>query len=486
MSEDKSIHSLSLSQTLDLLSPEAVERVHDQTLHILDQVGIQIDSKQVRKRLGDVGARVDDGTKRVQFPSQLVEDTLALAPRSFVMSARAPGADLVVDGTQGYLTSDGCAANVIDLETGVRRPSTKHDLGQISKLADALPEIGFLWQSVAARDVPAHVESMHELHVQFANTGKHIQMMTAVTAQAAQGVVDIARIVAGGADQLRKHPVLSAFQCRVSPLRYEEGALEAAVVYGEAGVPCGFVVMPITCASSPATPGGTLVQANAEILAGIVTLESLVPGTPTFYGCCATVMDHFSGAAACGGPEDLFYQMASAQLAHFYGVPASIGTFATGAKTANWQAGLENGISGLASALSGAEMFCGAGLLHGASVFSFEQMLLDAETFRLLSHLFTVPSQVPEDSFLPVLEKVGPGGHFLEERHTLQHMRNLWLPRFFDRRSWEEWEAEGKPGPRQEAHGRVGSILDSHQPPMLDDKMDAEIGKIIQSYEGDN
>lgn len=162
MSEEKSIHSLSLLHTLDVLSPEAVERVHDQTLHILDEVGIQIDSNQIRKRLGEAGARIDDGTKQVHFPSRLVEDALARAPRSFVMSSRAPGADLVVDGGQGYLTSDGCAANVIDLETGEPRPSTKHDLGQISKLADALPEIGFLWQSVAARDVPAHVESMQD------------------------------------------------------------------------------------------------------------------------------------------------------------------------------------------------------------------------------------------------------------------------------------------------------------------------------------
>ena len=189
-----------------------------------------------------------------------------------------------------------------------------------------------------------------------------------VTPRMAEGVVEIARVVGGGREALRRRPVISAFQCSLSPLAYEEGALEAAKIYAEAGIPCGFVVMPISCATAPATAGGLLVQSNAEVLAGIVAQQLLVPGAATFYGSCATAMDLRSGAAACGGPEDLLLQMASAQLARRYGVPSIIGTFATGAKVADWQAGLENGLSAMSSCLAGADLLCGAGLLFGARV----------------------------------------------------------------------------------------------------------------------
>ncbi len=483
MSDPNSIRALPFGPKLDVLPAEVVEKVHEQTTTILERVGIEVGSEKILRGLAQAGANVDMNNKRVCFPKSMVEEVIRRAPRSFTAASRLPGADLLLDGRHGYLSTDGCAAEVIDLETGARRPSTLEDLAQITRLADALPEICFLWQSVAARDVPVEVESLHELHVQFANTGKHIQMMTAAAPDAARGVVEIARTVAGGSKPLEERPILSAFVCSLSPLTYDEGSLETAVVFAEAGVPCGFVVMPITCASAPATAHGTLVQSNAEILAGLVSLQALVPEAATFYGCCATVMDLRSGAAACGGPEDLFYQMASAQLAHHYGVPASVGTFATGAKQPDWQAGLENGLSGLASSLSGAELMSGAGLLFGASVFSMEQMLLDTEIFGLLRHWLAPQAQAIDETFMTVMENVGPGGQFLAEQHTLDHMRKLWMPRFFDRKSWEVWEAEQKPGPREAAQEKLRGLLSSHEPEPLDEKMDEEILRIIRSYE---
>jgi trimethylamine--corrinoid protein Co-methyltransferase len=485
MSDERPVRSLPLSRRLDVLSQGDVEKLHEQTLILLERVGIGVGSEKIRQALAESGASVDEDAKRVRFSPTMVEEAVGRAPRSYVLASRTPGADLDVSGERGYLTVDGCAAEIIDIETGERRPSTKEDLAMATRLADAIPEVSFLWQPVAVREVPEKVESLHEIHVQFANTGKHIQMMTAVTESAAKGVIEISKVVAGGADELRKRPIISAFECSLSPMSYDEGSLEAAVVYAKAGVPCGFVVMPISCASAPATVGGTLAQSNAEVLAGIVVLETLVPGALTFYGSCATVMDLHSGTAACGGPEDLFYQMASAQMARFYNIPASIGTFATGAKTPDWQAGVENGLSGLASALAGADLICGAGLLYSASVYSFEQLLLDTEIFRLLCHLFGAPSAAVDESFMPVMESVGPGGQFLAERHTVDHMRRLWMPRFFDRKSWEEWEAAGKPGPRQAAREKVRQLLSAHEPPLLEEGMEKEIHGIIGAYERD-
>lgn len=483
MTEHPSIHSLPRTFRLDVLTAEAADKVHEQTLEVLERVGIGVPSASIRGRLGEAGAEIDNRQARVRFSATLVEQALEQAPSAFALAGRVAANDLAIDGEHGYLSVDGNAPEILDSATGERRPSTKDDLARISRLADALPEIGLLWQGVTARDVPINVHSLHELHAQFTNTGKHIQMMTAVTERSAKGVVEIARAVAGGAEPLRQRPLISAFQCSLSPLSYEQGALEAALVYAQAGVPCGFVVMPISCATAPATAGGLLVQSNSEVLGGIVSMQMLAPGAPTLYGSCATVMDLRSGAAACGGPEDLFLQMASAQLARRYRIPSIIGTFATGSKLADWQAGVENGLSGLASCLAGADLLTGAGLLFGARVFSMEEMVLDCEIFALIQHLVTPAAMALDDAIPDVIAAVGPGGHYLGDQHTLANMRRHWMPRLFDRSSWEEWEAADQAGPREAAAERVRSLLESHQPQPLEEAVEMEILRIIDAYE---
>ncbi len=477
------VHGLPLNQRLEVLAPGEVERVHDATLTVLERVGVEVRSGEMVARLGRAGAVVDHDTRRVRFPRPVVEETLTLPPRDLLFAGRDPACDLVLDGSHGYLSVDGNAAEILDHTTGERRPSTKVDLAMLTRVADALPQIGLLWQPVAARDTPLVAQPLHELHAQFANTTKHIQLMTAALPQQAEGAVEIARIVAGGEAELRARPILSAFQTSLSPLTYDGPPLEAAAVYGGAGVPCGFVAMPISCATAPATRSASLVQSNAEVLAGIVSLQLLVPGAPTFYGACGTVMDLRGGAAACGGPEDLLFQLASAQLARRYGVPSNIGTFATGAKSPDWQAGAENGLSVIASWLGGAEMLCGAGLLYGARVYSGVELLLDAELFDLVRSMaegFTIDA---EDLGVEVIEEVGPGGHYLAQAHTLRNMRRLWQPRFFGRDVWEDWEAAGGPEPRDRARERLERIQEDHVPTPLPGGVEERIVEVIREHE---
>jgi trimethylamine--corrinoid protein Co-methyltransferase len=477
------IHPLPLTHRVEVLPEDAVERIHEGTLTVLERVGIEVRSAEMIARLERAGAVADADASRVRFPRTVVEEALALPPRDLLFAGRDRACDLVLDGSNGYLAVDGNAAEIVDHETGERRASTKADLALVTRVADALPQIGFQWQAVAARDTPLAAQPLHELHAQFTNTTKHLQLMTAALPHQAEGAVEIAAIVAGGEDALRARPILSAFQTSLSPLTYDGPPLEAAAVYGAAGVPCGFVAMPISCATAPSTRAASLVQSNAEVLAGIVSLQLLVPGAPTFYGACGTVMDLRSGAAACGGPEDLLYQLASAQLARRYGVPSNIGTFATGAKSPDWQAGAENGLSVLASWLGGAEMLCGAGLLYGARVYSAVELLLDAELFELVRSMaegFTIDD---EDLGLEVIEEVGPGGHYLAQPHTLRNMRRMWQPRYFGRDMWEDWEAAGRPEPHERARERLLRILEEHTPSPLPDGVEDRILEVISEHE---
>ena len=476
------IKAVEYAKIVDLLEHQQVLAIHEASLHILNNIGIKMPHPRVQSILADAGARVDRQKNRVFFPPALVEKALKTAPRNYTLCARDSNNDLPLDGRHGYLTLDGCGLQVLDLDSGELRKSTLRDLEEATLVADYLEEIAFLWPIISAQDCPTGRQPLHELAAQLTFSAKHVQAMTAVNGQAARGSVEIASLVAGGAAALRERPLISNFQCSISPLAYDPEGLEAAMIFADAGIPTGFLTMQIGCSTAPATVAGSLAQANAEILAGLVFLQLYKPGAPTFYGSCATVMELKSGAVCCGGPEDFQLQAFTAQMARFYKIPSNVGTFATGAKASNWHAGVENSVSGAVSFYSGAEMMCGAGLLAGAVIFSFEQLLLDCEIYELLRRTTEKISVDQETLALDAIGNVGPEGHFMVEPHTLAHMRDLWQPSVINRSPYGKWQAEGCREAGDQANEKARWILENHKPPALDHKLKQEITRVIEKY----
>jgi trimethylamine---corrinoid protein Co-methyltransferase len=447
----------------ELLEPAQVESLHWTALSILERTGLAIRlSAERQQQLQAAGLLVEDG--RVRFPPDRVEEALRRIPEDgYRLCAVDAANDLHLDGRQGYLSLDGCAARLVDPRTGEVRASRKADLEEAVRVADGLDEISLLWPCVSATDLPARVQPLHELEVLLRLGHKHAQAMTVVDPGCAAAAVAMAVEVAGSPEKLRRRPIVSTFQCSVSPLCYEADALEAALIFAEAGLPVGFWSMTIGGGTAPITPAGSAALVHAEVLGGVTLLELLCPGAPTFYGTSATMMELRRGGVACGGPEDCWLQAVGCQLAHRCGLPASIGTFASAAKESGWQAGAENALSGLSSLLAGADLMPGAGLLHSAALFSFDQLLLDCELFdatRVLVEGFAVDA---DGLAAATIESVGPRGHFLAEPHTLAHLRRVWQPRHLDRASYEDWAERGRPTPAGTAHARVLRLLD--EPP---------------------
>jgi trimethylamine--corrinoid protein Co-methyltransferase len=469
---------------IDVLSEADVERVHEATLTVLERVGLRISSARILEALAEAGAKVDLETEIVRFPAAMVEEAVALAPSTFLLAARDPALDLRIGEGNGYLTLDGCAAEVVDRDTGDRRPPTRTDLVEATRLADAVEEVSALWPCVALTDVPAHAQAAHMAQIQLSNSTKHL-IGPGYSVRDARLVVEMGGVVAGGADALRARPIVSTFQCSISPLMYEGGVMETAVEFARAGLPCGFVAMAIGTATAPTTLAGHLVTVNAELLGGIAVLETLVPGAPTYYGPYQAFMDLRSGGVDLAwGPEDVLFKLAAAQLARRYELPMNILSLATGAKTQDWQAGAQHAISLAGVALAGpADLIAATGTVYGSRVFAFENVLLDAELFSLVCHLLEDVPAEQDDLAIEVIEAVGPGGHYLAEMHTRAHMRELWMPRFFDRDAWEDWEAAGRPEARDRAHERVAMILAEHEPEPLPEDVERELREMIGRHE---
>jgi len=481
---ERRIRSLPFTHRHDVLTEDEVTGLHERSLEILERVGVTTSNLGLLETMAEAGQVVDRDARRIRFDPAFVEEVLRRSPSRYTLAARDPALDLPLDGSGGYLATDGCPADVIDLDTGERRPGTKLDLERITLLADALPQIAFHWQPVSANDAPVPVRPIHETHAQLPNTTKHIQQMTAIDPFNALGIVEMARVVAGGSEALRARPIVSNFQCSISPLHWDDGPVECIRVFAEAGIPVGICAMPLAAASAPLSIAGMVALANAEILSGIAILQTLAPGTPTMHISYAATIDLASGGinTAWAG-EEIFSAMANTQLARRYDIPYSVWAFAPGAKRPDWQAGVQAGLSGMALALSPGHLINGAGSLYDDVVYSPVELVLDAELFEMLVRFAEGFPFAAEDVAVDTIAEVGPGGHFLDRPHTLANMRAFWRESVMDRSTWEAWETAGRPDPTGAAAERARALLAEHEPEPLPEDVGRELDWIVRTYE---
>jgi len=234
--------------------------------------------------------------------------------------------------------------------------------------------------------------------------------------------------------------------------------------------------------TGPVTLAGNLAVGNAEVIAATALLQLAYPGAPVFYAAAQTASDLRLGSYTGGGPEDYLFGAATNVLADFYNIPLSMGSFATGAKEPNWQAGIDGSLSTFMASIVMSDMLLGCGFLHGSRIWSYAEMMMDCEIFSII-HKVMQGIEVNEETLaLDTIANVGPGGHYLAQKHTRKHMRELFMPQFMDRRPYGEWETK-QDDARDWAVNKARKILAEHQPESLDPKISEEMTKIIQSVE---
>ena len=467
---------------LEILTSAEIKKIHDATLWIIEKVGVRFPSKRALDIWAAHGAAVDTGKMIVRAKSDLIEKALESCPPVYPLAARDPQQDLQLDGNHVFVGTDGCGVEVIDIQTGKRRTSCLQDVADISCIADATEEVAFHWVPVSAQDRPAETRGLHEIHTIWKNSSKHVQTESIYNEREARAAIEMAALIVGGKDRLRTRPVLSLMQCSASPLGHDGGSLDAALVAAEYGLPTGFMTMAANMTTGPATLAGNLAVGNAEVIAGIALIQLAFPGAPVFYAAAQTASDLRSGAYTGGGPEDYLYGAATNVLADFYKIPLSMGSFATGAKEPNWQAGIDNSLSTFMASIVMSDMLLGVGFLHGSRIWSFSEMMLDCEIFSIIHKMMKGIVVDDETLALDTIAAVGPGGNFLSQKHTLQHMRDIFLPQFMDRRPYTEWETKKDNG-RDWALAKARKVLETHQPEPLDAQISAEMARIIASLE---
>jgi len=466
---------------MDVLTPEQLASIRAATLQILEEVGVRFPSERALRIFAEHGAKVDWQRQVVRLPAGMVEEALSHAPRSYVLSGRSPGTDLVLDGTQSYFATDGCGTQTADFETGEQRDSRKDDVAKMAHVADGLSSIAFYWPMVSAQEY-GRLAPLHELDASFGNTVKHVQTETVMGEQPARYAVRMAEAIAGSREHLRAKPPLSALICTIAPLSQDQEGIEAAMVYAEAGLPVGFMAMPTMGSTAPAAPGGALVIGNAEAVSAMVLMQLVAPGAPVFQALLVSGMDPHTADYLVSLPQKYLCNVAAVQMAHDWGVPSLAGTFGLdAAEPATWQLGRDSVYTALLCALAGTDITIGLGMLKASTLLVPEQIIFDDEiyhTHRVLAEGLDVGG---EGLALEVIAEVGPGGHFLAQKHTRRHLREVWIPQLTQPRP----AVDGTPPPdiRRRARARLDRILAEHKPEPLDDAVRGELQAILDAAE---
>ncbi len=466
----------------NVLKQEDKKRVHEGAMRVMERTGIKIPCSQARADLKRAGASVDDRTKVVKFPKDVVTSLIRSVPSEVVLAGRTKEYDLPVDGTHHYYTTDGCGISVWEERTKSKRRSLLSDVTRTAIIGDWLPYVSIYEPMVVANDVPANKHVVMGMREALRNTQKHIETESTTKPEEARAQVEMASEVVGGHEELRKRHYISAMVCTTAPLQLEDLATQDALVWAENHVPVHITAMGQMGLTGPATVLGDLVICHAETLALAAVMQAHEKGAPVLYGSVLSSMDPRTGAVNFGSPETFLLAAGSSEMARFLRWPCSCGGLGPGASVPGVQASVENATMALLCAMTGSEIMNGVGLVDNSTVLSYEQLMIDND---IVSLTIATCKDIPNDAdalALDVIEKVGPGGNYLSEMHTLKHAREFHAPLVWSKDSYEAWEKRGKKDVMAVAKEKADSILKEHKPVPLDRDISSSIDSIVRSF----
>jgi trimethylamine--corrinoid protein Co-methyltransferase len=435
---------------------EDVERIHEASLRILDEVGVRLEHDGLVARALAAGARAGHGAYEVRLPPEMVREHLALAPRTVELAAR--------DGTTTVLASDSepvfWTAPVLYLWTGTeRRPVTSEDLATIARLGDGLEAVQGV-MGVAMADVPPLHRDFVGLRMIAEGTRKHARVLC-FSPRGMDAVVRMKPVFPG--------PWFSVGFTAHGPLRWTNLALEVFARSAGHGIPVTVNGEPMAGASAPVSLAGAFAVGNAEILAGIVVNQLLEPGRPVVYNLgLGHVFDMRRATAVTGGPENALFARASAALGRFYGLPSS-SWVSTESLFEDEQAALETMFGIATHVQEGVSLVWGLGQLESEMTLSFAQLVIDDEMVAYVRRHHRGFAVDEAALALDLVREVGIAGSFLETDHTLSHhRRELFSPRLLNRRP-----RNACPGPLHAvAAARVRELLAARpEPTMAEDEL---------------
>jgi trimethylamine--corrinoid protein Co-methyltransferase len=457
----------------DLLSGDAVHRLHDASMRILSEFGIAFYDDEARSILKSHGARVDGDM--VYFDPDLIREYVAKAPAEFTQLARNPENNIAIGGNAVNFAPVYGPPYVLDADRG-RREARLEDFVNFVKLAYLSPYMHHSGGTIVEpTDEPVETRHLDMVYSHIRYSDKPF-MGSVTSAENATDTVRMAEILFGS-EALRENPAVISLINVSSPRRFDDRMLGAMKVYARARQAMIITPFILSGAMAPVAIAGTVAQQNAEALAGIAFAQMIEPGTPVVYGSFLTNIDLQSGAPVFGSPESQTGLYASAQLARFYRLPFRGGGMFTSSKIPDAQAAYESVMVMIPTIMARTNFVLhAAGWLENGLASGYEKFVLDCEILGML-HTWSRGLEISDESLaLESIGEVAPGGHHLGTEHTLRHFRTaFYRAELFDYNSSEVWTEAGSADAYARATKRVKQLLASYEPPALDSSKDEEL-----------
>lgn len=461
------------------LTQREMERIHETVLDVMENIGFAQASPSMIETLTEAGCwMTDDG--RIHYPRALVETIIDKAPKSFIMPGQDPKHDMEVGGGRVHMGTGGAAPMVVDPHTGHYRASTSMDIYDIARLVDTLPNIHYFWRPVVAGDTSTTMDlDMNTVYACINGTTKHIGS-SFVHGKHVYAAVEMMEMVLGGEGTFRKRPFCSISCCHVvPPLRFAEESCDALEAAARSGMCITLLSAAQAGATGPAALAGTIVQAIAECLAGLIFVYLIDNNCRANLGTWPFVSDLRTGAMCSGSAELGLIVAGCAQMASsFYNLPGSVAAGMSDSKLPDAQSGAEKGYTVALAAQAGSTLIMeSAGMQASLMGANYESYVIDNDMLGAVQR--TVRGiEVNDDtlSYDVIKETVFGEGHYLGSAQTIERMEtDYFYPAVGDRQPPATWEEYGRLDVRDRAKEQVKQTLRTHYPTHIDPKIDDQI-----------
>lgn len=462
-----------------VLNKTQIVNIHGASLEILRRTGVRIFENEVLNLLKDNGCFIEDGNL-VKFPTALVEWAIDIAPSQVTICNRNGEPAMFLQNDNVYFGPGSDCPFLMDPYTNERRKFVKKDIENVAKLCDNLPNIDFACTLGIASDVPINKADRHHFEAMLLNTSKPM-IFTAMDLDGLKNIVKMSAEVYGSLEKLQKDPFLLLFTPPVAPLRHPKEGMQKLLYMAENKLPIAYVAGVMAGATGPVTMAGSLAQANAEILSSLVISQLKSKGTPCLHGGAILLFDMKTGEPSYGAPEMLLMIAAFTDIAKYYKLPMFSYAGVTDSKDLDQQAAIESAFWILFPALSGGHLAHDIGFMESGVCGSMELIVLCDEVIGMIKKMRKGIEVNEETLALETINKVGPGGTFIDTDHTAKNFRENWQPNFFDRFSYESWKTNGGLSIYTKLNNKVKEILENHEPKKLNKEIIEKIQGIVNS-----
>lgn len=465
--------------TNDVLTPEQVDRINEEVMRILTEVGVDFEYEPALDVLRAHGVKIEG--HRAFFDRAFIEARIAEAPAEFTLRARDERKSTPCRDGSFILTPSYGPPFVYGIDGSIRSTNSE-DYRNVIKLCHMSENINHTGHNVVEMcDYPDEIRhlKMVEAHAKYSDKPF---MGAAHGTICAKDTIEMCKILYGLDDEgIKAQPIVNTLINSITPLKYDERMLGALMTYAEYGQSNMISALVMSGSTGPVTMVETLALQLAENLAGLCLAQCINPGTPVIIGSTSGPADMGTMALSIGNAEVALYTSATAEMGRFYNVPVRGGGGLNDAILTDAQAGYESMLTLLTAGTSGiAFVLHAAGIMHYYNAFSYE-MFMVADEIAGLCNKYLKGYNFDEERFVfDDVEEVGPGGHFLYQESTIEFMDELRRPLISNRASYEGWQAAGEKSAAQVAYDRWNKQLAEYEAPEMDASVRADLDAFVQ------